>query len=614
MPGGPSSNRRNNPQRTRTIQIESGSVAVVPDFQEEPHEHAEHLEMPEVAVKVEEIEEENRTIPSVENISQDPVVLTQQEEIKSERVGEEECVVQEDESWYDHLSRMFANPNQRRGTDPEGSLRQSGCRTSTPSRNRSKLSDSEGRDRSRSPSSPKLLVLPPYERLNPMFFSENSPPRESSSEDSNVSQSSVPSAIHSSTNSLEPGISDRIDKEENRCTCPISYQCSHRYSTKLNCRPLVLEPMAPWEERSQEDFERYVFFFRFADLPDQRVRHRKANLQGEKTTTDLTLVSIVGIIDNFEKAATRVKRKREVKNMENWVLAMEDVTLVDNSQQEAASNQVVPRLSNFLSSQNQTLRRSGQLPGYIEEELTVLQRKWMKGDFSGAIKRGLKIVQTHDLNNILRRSAYQLDKTYEFYTSALYFGAGDLVNGQLWMSRLELCRDGVHAPPIAGISGGAQKGAYSIVLGEFDEKNNEGYADIDMGEVIEYMGTALKDIDDLGPTNEEDPHMHNPNSWNPTRKPTNATAAMMKSFETGKPVRVIRSCKMHSMVKNKPRLGFRYDGLYRVVGKTPMKEARQIWSFRMERLIGQGHLRGFKRDQAQPDSNGRRKGHQYIGK
>lgn len=292
---------------------------------------------------------------------------------------------------------------------------------------------------------------------------------------------------------------------------------------------------------------------------------------------------------------------------------MEDVTLVGTTQQDIASNRVVPRLTSFLAPHNRAVRRAGHLPGYIEEELTVLERKWGKGDFSGAIKRGLKLVEIYDRNGIIRRTAYQLDKTYQFYTSALYFGAGDLVNGQIWMSRVELCRDGVHAPPIAGISGKAQKGAYSIVLGEFDEKNNEGYADIDMGEVIEYMGTALSDVD-AGPTNDEDPHMHNPNSWNTVREPTTATAAMMKSFETGEPVRVIRSCKMHSTVKNKPRIGLRYDGLYRVVGMTPMKEARQIWSFRMERLSGQGHLRGFRRNQEQPDSNGRRRGHDYFGR
>lgn len=49
------------------------------------------------------------------------------------------------------------------------------------------------------------------------------------------------------------------------------------------------------------------------------------------------------------------------------------------------------------------------------------------------------------------------------------------------------------------------------MLGEFDEKKNEGYADVDMGEKIDYVGTALKHEEgDLGPTNEVDEHMNNP--------------------------------------------------------------------------------------------------------
>lgn len=189
------------------------------------------------------------------------------------------------------------------------------------------------------------------------------------------------------------------------------------------------------------------------------------------------------------------------------------------------------------------------------------------------------------------------------------------MNGQLWMSRAELQRDGVHAPPIAGISGTSEKGAYSIVLGEFDEKKNEGYADVDMGKKIDYVGTALKHEEgDLGPTNEVDEHTNTPDVWNQgpdARKPTIATQAMKTSLRTGLPVRVIRSWKMCDIVKNKPRKDYRYGGLYHVVGETALKEARQIWSFQLERLSNQGRLRGFGRNEVQPDSAGHRKGHFY---
>lgn len=320
-------------------------------------------------------------------------------------------------------------------------------------------------------------------------------------------------------------------------------------------------------------------------------------------------------VNAFETATSSNQRRQAIKHMESWVLQMEDVTLRSEEQQDLATTQVVPCLAKFLALRNRTARKQGKLPDYIEEEMTVLQRKWARGDFSGAIKRGLTARQVFDSNGILRRITYELDKTWEHHKSGTYLGEGSLVNGQIWMSRLELCRDGVHAPIQAGIGGTAKKGARSVVLGKYDGANEKGYANIDMGEVIEYMGTALPEEDaSHPPTNVEDPHMANTASWNPFRSLTASTQAMMKSFETGRPIRVIRSAKMASIVPNKPRMGYRYDGLYKVVGMTPMKEARQIWSFRLQRLPEQGRLRGFRKDEPQPDASARRRGHSYNGR
>lgn len=339
---------------------------------------------------------------------------------------------------------------------------------------------------------------------------------------------------------------------------------------------------------------------------------------GENFTTVPDLVKVIGFINTFEQTQDARIRKQQVKHMESWILEMEDVTLQSQPERAAATNQVVPRLTQFLNPRQRVARRSRKLPIYIEEELLVLEKKWAKGDFNGNIKRGLTMSQTLNVNGFPVKTRYLLDKMWEFYVDARYFGAGELVNGQIWESRVELARDGVHAAIQGGIAGTHKKGAYSIVLGEYDEKNDIGYADKDMGNVIEYIGTALKDQPGLGPTNDEDPHMHNPHSWNPTREPTKATQALMKSFETREPVRIIRSWQMHSMVKNRPhRKGYRYDGLYQVVGKTPMKEARQIWSFRLKRIENpalQGRLRGFRRNEVYPDSTGRQRGHYYQGR
>lgn len=295
---------------------------------------------------------------------------------------------------------------------------------------------------------------------------------------------------------------------------------------------------------------------------------------------------------------------------------MEDVTITPGTQQDIVNQQVIPALTLFLSVQNEAVRRSRNLPGYVEEELLVLKRKWGKGDFDGDVKRGLLVREVFDVNGILKNSSYRVNENWPFYVSALYFGAGDLVNGQIWESRVELMRDGVHAPSVAGISGTAMGGARSVLLGAFDETHNVGYADIDMGEVIEYVGTALRDPNGQhGPTNVKDPHMSIPGAWDPNApgEPTSATRAMFKSIETREPVRVIRSFKMCDIVTNKPTKGYRFDGMYRVVRATAMKQARQIWSFRMVRepdqLPAHGPLRGFAGGPRRREARGQRIGH-----
>lgn len=343
--------------------------------------------------------------------------------------------------------------------------------------------------------------------------------------------------------------------------------------------------------------------------------HREAGSRGERFTTDRDLSKIAHIVQRFKDGTTHATCESAIRDMRAWIIEMEDVTVTPGTQQMIVSSQVVPALTMLLAPEDAVTRRAKRLPGYIEEELTVLQRKWDRGDYSGSTTRGLLEVTTEDVNGIPKYKRLRVDKNWPFYRPGLYFGAGDLVNGQIWESRVELQRDGVHAPSIAGISGAADTGAYSIVLGAFDEKKNLGYADIDMGNVIEYMGTALPNENGLGPTNVKDSHMSIPGAWDPYSpvRPTVATRAMFTSLDKKTPVRVIRSWKMCSIVKNKPRKGYRYDGLYEVVKATAMKEARQIWSFRLHRLPvelpHQGELRGFSSVQQHPDSSGRRVGH-----
>lgn len=330
-----------------------------------------------------------------------------------------------------------------------------------------------------------------------------------------------------------------------------------------------------------------------------------------------TIVSIVQILDRFENAPNPAARNIAKGAMVNWIYAMEDVTIQDGVQQQAVNQQVLPRFIVFLGPNNQQVRQNGGLPDFIEEELTVLRIKWGKGDFSGSLTRGLNEIATYDANDISLKRKHVVDPTWQFRYGgdAKNFGNNGCVNGQIWMKRVEMMRDGMHATPISGISGNPRVGAYSVVLGRFDEQNNKGYANIDMGDVIEYLGTVLPDDGTSGPNNVVDPHLHNPDSWTTGQNCENATSytrALYRSQQTGEPVRVIRSWKMCEAVTNKPRKGYRYDGLYKVVKRTALKEARQIWSFRLERLPGQGQLRGFEARNKYPNSNGRRHGGHFT--
>ena len=267
--------------------------------------------------------------------------------------------------------------------------------------------------------------------------------------------------------------------------------------------------------------------------------------------------------------------------------------------------------------------RPKQIPDYIAEELKVLSIKWNRGDFSGNVHRDLIEREANDVNGIPYRHRLKVDTTWAYYRRGNYFGTGQLVNGQKFLSRVHLMRDGVHSPTMAGISGTIKHGAYSVVLGAFDEKRNEGYSDRDAGSVIDYVGTALPPPPgQIEPTNIEYSDMNHMNlireeqEYDPAdvRTPTDATRALMRSLDTQKPVRVIRSYKMCTIVSNKPRKGYRYDGLYKVKEQVLLKKERQIWSFRLVRCSGQGTLRGFAPNEAHPDSSMPRRGYESTRK
>ncbi|KIK65136.1 hypothetical protein GYMLUDRAFT_39529 [Collybiopsis luxurians FD-317 M1] len=173
----------------------------------------------------------------------------------------------------------------------------------------------------------------------------------------------------------------------------------------------------------------------------------------------------------------------------------------------------------------------------------------------------------------------QLIKNSEFYPNYSVAGGSEqgsntiknLAVGTVFANRKELSSSGVHVPTFAGISGSVRDGARSIVL-------SGGYEDDgDKGDVITYTGTGgqVDSFGNPGPQVQDQTFNH----------PMNA--ALLRSYQTQKPLRVIRGYGSPS--KYAPAEGYRYDGMYKVTKAYLDKglSGFQVCKFRLERLPGQ---------------------------
>jgi hypothetical protein len=135
--------------------------------------------------------------------------------------------------------------------------------------------------------------------------------------------------------------------------------------------------------------------------------------------------------------------------------------------------------------------------------------------------------------------------------------------GDTFRNRLELALSGLHRPPRTGVCGTQALGAESIVLAG-------QYEDDEFGEPeIRYSGNGGRD----------------PKTGRQTTNQvaTGTNLALLKSVETGQPVRVLRKVPAED---GGPDV-YRYEGLYRVVGTSygPGKSGFQVFVFRLQPLI-----------------------------
>ena len=131
--------------------------------------------------------------------------------------------------------------------------------------------------------------------------------------------------------------------------------------------------------------------------------------------------------------------------------------------------------------------------------------------------------------------------------------------GDTFRNRIELAMSGVHRPRRAGVCGTQQLGAESIVLAG-------QYEDDDFGEdEIRYSGNGGRDPKTGRQATDQ--------------IATGTNLALLRSIETGRPVRVLRKVPA---LDSEPDV-YRYEGLYRVVGSSfgPGKSGFGVYVFRL---------------------------------
>ncbi|KAJ4358340.1 uncharacterized protein N0V89_002922 [Didymosphaeria variabile] len=232
-----------------------------------------------------------------------------------------------------------------------------------------------------------------------------------------------------------------------------------------------------------------------------------------------------------------------LKGVDKYVVRKKNMLTVENG---------LPRI--FASTQV-------DYPWDLKADAWQLYLRWYEQDFKPDLLRG--IVTRKEKN----RSSDRIDPEWAKKISPNFHGEGHLVLGQWWPTQLCAKRDGAHGAPQGGIWGQKGKGAYSIVL------SSGGYKDKDDGDEIWYSGTDNK------------------NSNN--KDPTENTQRLIESCEEfpNQPVRVLRSSQLPLTNRYRPRVGLRYDGLYKVVGYEILDKAKQEHLFKLVRCENQNPIR-----------------------
>lgn len=207
-------------------------------------------------------------------------------------------------------------------------------------------------------------------------------------------------------------------------------------------------------------------------------------------------------------------------------------------------------------------------PFDIKADAEELYNKWCREIFETDIMRGIEFGKGGESTKNNNGSVKP-----ECRINARRHGNGDLLNGQWWPFQICAYRDGAHGVTQGGVYGSEDDGVYSCILssgkGEYGTYPNEDY-----GNKVLYCGTDNK-----------------------AAQPSTITKSLLASVGK-KPVRLIRSHNLGS--KYAPRVGFRYDGLYKITDWEVLDPALQRHRFTLIRVPGQDPIRGGSGPERRP--------------
>ncbi|KAL9620437.1 MAG: hypothetical protein Q9160_005022 [Pyrenula sp. 1 TL-2023] len=356
------------------------------------------------------------------------------------------------------------------------------------------------------------------------------------------------------------------------CRCPVRRKCPHKPKKLHDCRTL-----APLPRRTSEPKT-------YSGVHHVRLEKNKPR----------KLADIYGFCrhqDRLERChADEVQYA--IERFGKWIDLMR---FFEMNQALCEASQTIQKINALVSP---TYEHKDRVSSELKDDLTMLTRRWRIHDYDPDIHRG--IIHRWKTGKDGSHLSKRLDRNYPHRKSHLYYGIGDLINGQSWLNQIELLRDGAHGQTEGGIDSSKRDGARSIILSCPERRDD--YADRDEGDIIYYMGTSRPHRRDAE-GNLVDPNDHDTD----TRHVTDATAAMLASVKSEKPIRVIRSWRLPEFNRRRTHNGFRFDGLYNAVASKRLDEDRALYRFKLVRLPGQTRIRYELPNERQLDEFARRR-------